>query len=173
MAQQCSARSKTSGNQCRKDAVAGATVCRIHGGAAPQVVAAARIRLMEAADPAAALLVRQMAGKLVNAKGKLLPPEQQPDDNTRQKAALAILDRAGLKPTDRLEISGPGGGPVRVEGELDLSKIPTEELELMLAQQERLEKLGAIKPASSASSMVVDTAAKQVTDGRDDDTRVP
>lgn len=130
----------------------GGTVCYTHGGAAPQVQAAAKVRLAMAADYAAATLIR-------------LSRKKKASDADLRAACKEILDRAGLKPTDRLEISGPGGGPVRVEGELDLSKIPTEELELMLAQQERLEKLGAIKPASSASSMVVDTAAKQITDG--------
>jgi hypothetical protein len=36
-----------SGERCRKQAIAGAHVCRFHGGAAPQVQAAARRRLAE------------------------------------------------------------------------------------------------------------------------------
>lgn len=44
---QCIATSKRSGNQCRRDAINGATVCQIHGGAAPQVKAAAARRLAE------------------------------------------------------------------------------------------------------------------------------
>lgn len=45
----CSARSKRSGEQCKRTAVAGATVCTAHGGKAPQVRAAAERRVAEAA----------------------------------------------------------------------------------------------------------------------------
>lgn len=43
---QCTAHAR-SGNPCRQPAVAGATVCRFHGGGAPQVRAAAARRLAE------------------------------------------------------------------------------------------------------------------------------
>jgi hypothetical protein len=43
---QCSAHT-SSGKQCRRQAVKGATVCYVHGGAAPQVRAAAARRLAE------------------------------------------------------------------------------------------------------------------------------
>jgi hypothetical protein len=42
---QCSAISKRSGKQCRGPAIDGATVCRLHGGSAPQVKKAAARRL--------------------------------------------------------------------------------------------------------------------------------
>lgn len=41
----CSARSKRSGERCRRAPIVGGTVCTMHGGAAPQVRAAARRRL--------------------------------------------------------------------------------------------------------------------------------
>lgn len=41
----CKARSKHSGKQCRRYAIAGGTVCPTHGGSAPQVQAAAARRL--------------------------------------------------------------------------------------------------------------------------------
>lgn len=41
----CKARAKTSGQQCRRYAIPGGTVCRNHGGGAPQVQAAAARRL--------------------------------------------------------------------------------------------------------------------------------
>jgi hypothetical protein len=47
--QQCTARSKRSGVRCKNWAMRGASVCRIHGGAAAQVKAAAQRRL-ETAD---------------------------------------------------------------------------------------------------------------------------
>jgi hypothetical protein len=42
---QCSAVSKRSGRQCKGQAIEGATVCRLHGGSAPQVRRAAERRL--------------------------------------------------------------------------------------------------------------------------------
>lgn len=49
-AQRCSARSKATGNQCRRHAILGGGVCVVHGGQAPQVKAAAarRVTLAEA-----------------------------------------------------------------------------------------------------------------------------
>lgn len=41
----CKAKAKSSGNQCRRYAIAGGTVCKNHGGGAPQVAAAAARRL--------------------------------------------------------------------------------------------------------------------------------
>lgn len=45
MARQCTAQSSRSGERCRKSPMNGATVCRNHGGATPQVRAAAARRL--------------------------------------------------------------------------------------------------------------------------------
>lgn len=42
---QCTAKSKTTGGRCKQPAVAGGTVCRFHGGRAPQVRAKAARRL--------------------------------------------------------------------------------------------------------------------------------
>jgi hypothetical protein len=44
---QCSAHSKRSGERCRRWAMSWATLCATHGGKAPQVVAKARMRLLE------------------------------------------------------------------------------------------------------------------------------
>lgn len=43
----CSATSQQSGERCRNRPIKGGAVCRFHGGAAPQVRAAARLRLVE------------------------------------------------------------------------------------------------------------------------------
>lgn len=48
MMAQCTAHSKQSGQQCKRSATPGATVCSKHGGNAPQVQAAARRRLEDA-----------------------------------------------------------------------------------------------------------------------------
>ena len=58
---QCTATSRRSGNQCRAQAVLGATVCKMYGGSAPQVKAAAQRRLAEAKLAAA---VAQWGGRL-------------------------------------------------------------------------------------------------------------
>lgn len=48
-ARRCSARSKRSGEGCKRAPIAGGTVCTMHGGAAPQVRAAAQRRLQDQA----------------------------------------------------------------------------------------------------------------------------
>ena len=50
-ASQCTA-IKTTGNRCTRPAIPGGSVCRYHGGAAPQVKAAAAPRLRAMVDPA-------------------------------------------------------------------------------------------------------------------------
>ena len=74
---------KKNGERCKKAAILGGRVCGTHGGSAPQVRNAARRRLMEAADPAAARLV------------ELLDSD---DERIRLGAAKDLLDRAGHKP---------------------------------------------------------------------------
>lgn len=44
---QCTAKSKASGERCRRSPVPGADVCFVHGGAAPQVRAKGRERMLE------------------------------------------------------------------------------------------------------------------------------
>jgi hypothetical protein len=44
----CTAKSKRSGQQCRRWAALGATVCVVHGGGSPQARRAAKARLAEA-----------------------------------------------------------------------------------------------------------------------------
>jgi hypothetical protein len=48
----CTAHSARTGLPCQKHAIAGASVCRTHGGAAPQVKRKARERLAILVDPA-------------------------------------------------------------------------------------------------------------------------
>lgn len=49
--------------RCKQPAVPGATVCRFHGGAAPQVIAAARLRCLMAADAVMAKLIKAVDEK--------------------------------------------------------------------------------------------------------------
>ena len=78
----CSARSKQTGKQCRKPAIPGGTVCRFHGGAAPQVKNKARERL--------AMLVSPAIEKL----GKLI--EQDDNPSVALGAARDVLDRNSI-----------------------------------------------------------------------------
>ena len=98
---QCKAKTKNGGKPCRAQAIAGGTVCRMHGGGAPQVREAARLRILELVDPALATLYRSL--KL---KG--------PASGVALAAAKDVLDRAGLKAPDRMEFSGAEGGPIEI-----------------------------------------------------------
>jgi hypothetical protein len=86
----CTAR-KRNGEPCRAMAARGATVCRVHGGSAPQVKAAAKRRLEQALDAAA----QRLLGFAF-------------DEDVRDVIALAavngILDRGGLTAKQALEI---------------------------------------------------------------------
>lgn len=70
------------GTPCQKSPIKGGTVCRLHGGSAPQVKRAAKLRLLELVDPAIATIARVMA--------------TSPNEVLRFKAAQDILDRGGL-----------------------------------------------------------------------------
>lgn len=94
----CSAKNRA-GNPCQRPRVPGATVCRFHGGSAPQVRNKAKQRLLEAADPAAAYLAALVANK------------KAPESDRRQ-AAVAILDRAGHSPKQTIEHTGADGEPI-------------------------------------------------------------
>lgn len=69
----CTARSKRSGVRCRRFPVPGASVCVIHGGKAPQVQAAAKERIQEAAaaDVVAKLVWKSDAVPVTNAVAAL------------------------------------------------------------------------------------------------------
>lgn len=93
----CSAR-RTNGEPCRKAAMAGSTVCRNHGGAAPQVKAKARVRLENAADR----MARQLLGMAMDDK---VPAY------VKLEAIKTALDRAGISPKTAVEVEvGPAKG---------------------------------------------------------------
>jgi hypothetical protein len=77
----CSATTRQ-GNPCKGRAILGANVCRMHGGAAPQVKRSAQLRLLELIDPAIARLAHEM--------------DKAARSADRQRAANSILDRAGV-----------------------------------------------------------------------------
>lgn len=78
----CTAHSSQTGNPCRNNAIDGGTVCRMHGGSAPQVKQAALERIRAAAFDAAGELARLAVGAESEA--------------VRVSAIKDLLDRAGL-----------------------------------------------------------------------------
>lgn len=85
----CVAHSK-SGDQCRRVARRGGTVCRHHGGAAPQVKAKARERLELAADR----MARELLGIATGAESEAV----------KLAAVKDALDRAGLAAKQNVEV---------------------------------------------------------------------
>lgn len=77
------------GVRCRKPAIRGGTVCRMHGGAAPQVKNAAEARLRALEMPA----IERMA--------RLIDQEEFP--SVAYQASRDVLDRLRGKPTEHVE----------------------------------------------------------------------
>lgn len=84
----CTAR-RRDGTQCTNFAINGAKVCRMHGGSAPQVRAAAQVRILMASDTAVAKLVKLLSSK---------------DERVVLAAAKDLADRANLAGVQNVEI---------------------------------------------------------------------
>jgi hypothetical protein len=80
--------------------ILGGTVCRMHGGAAPQVKKSAQERLTEMVDPLLTELFRIA--------------QASDSDAVRLAAIKDALDRAGYRANTRLELTGKDGGPIEV-----------------------------------------------------------
>jgi len=102
----CTAKSKTTGKQCKHPPIKGGTVCVAHGGSIPAVKAAAQRRMIQLIDPALAVLYRAMT-----------ECEEWP---SRIRAALGVLDRAGM---------GPGSTLTLDSDKSDLSHLSVSELQ--------------------------------------------
>lgn len=89
---QCSATSKQTGRRCAQKAIPGGRVCRFHGGAAPQVRAAALARIAQARDLALDRLIERLA-----------PPNVDPDSDGEfvpyvdTKVLLDVVDKLTAK----------------------------------------------------------------------------
>jgi hypothetical protein len=81
------------GKECRRDAMLGGFVCRVHGGAAPQVKNKARDRLAALVHPAIGRLA-----KLIDADSHAVA----------LGAVRDVLDRAGYKPKEHIVTEGSG-----------------------------------------------------------------
>ena len=136
----CSAR-RSSGEPCRKYAVAGATVCSVHGGRAPQVKAAGRRRLAE--QRAIGVLARQgrrpigspteelvrVAEEIVNLKDVLL-------EHVERLRSIARTDKTGREEVRAVLSAYERGLDRTVRSLVDISKLGLEERLVNLAEQQ-------------------------------------
>jgi len=88
----CTAKARTTGNRCGNPPIPGGNVCSFHGGAAPQVKAAAARNILEA-------LVGPALAKMQEI---LNDPDTPPQ--VRLAAVRDILDRTGFKPVTQMEV---------------------------------------------------------------------
>ena len=88
----CTAKSHASQKRCKNPPMIGGTVCRFHGGKAPQVIAASGRRILE--DLVGPALIRM--------HDILTDKDTQPA--VRLAAVKDILDRTGYKPAQTVEI---------------------------------------------------------------------
>ena len=79
------------GNPCRGAAIKGGTVCRLHGGSAPQVKAAARRRLEAMIDPALSVMLEMLT-------------DRDTPHSVRATLLRDILDRTGYSAPQKLEV---------------------------------------------------------------------
>lgn len=79
------------GLPCGNAPIRGGTVCKYHGGAAPQVKKAAKERLAELVDPAITRLVQLV--------------EQTDNPSVALGAVRDALDRAGLVKVEKVEVT--------------------------------------------------------------------
>ena len=103
---QCTGTAKGTGERCLKEVVYGATVCRMHGGNAPHVLAAAAKRLVISTAPRAAEVLQELL--------EPTPKDAQPcplcsrdmprDEALRHRVATTVLDRSGIGPSAKIEI---------------------------------------------------------------------
>jgi hypothetical protein len=88
----CTARSKRTGEQCGNYALKGQTTCKYHGGNTKRSLFAAQMRLLEAADPGMAALIK-------------IALDTKRDDDRKLRAMDSVLDRIpGLSKRDRIDL---------------------------------------------------------------------
>lgn len=97
----CKAKSSQTGQPCKRWASHGAAVCTSHGAAAPQVAIKAEER------------IASLVTKALDRIEALI--DQADMDSIRLAAAKDIMDRAGYKPAEKRQLSGPDGGPIQTE----------------------------------------------------------
>lgn len=93
---QCTATSRGSGKRCKLPAIKGGTVCRRHGGSAPQVKRAARERFNDLVDP------------MINITEKMMKDAEEGKLSVQEQLALVkfVADRTGFVPGKTVNIDG-------------------------------------------------------------------
>lgn len=120
----CTAKSKSTGVQCKNTPIPGGTVCISHGGSIPAVKAAAQRRMIALIDPAMDTLYRALY--------------ECEEWSQKVRAALGILDRAGM---------GPGSTLTVDTEKSDLSQLSLAELQARARQvAERFAEDEDVKP---------------------------
>ncbi len=125
---QCTATNKA-GKRCGGAAIKGGNVCRIHGGSAPQVRAAANARLQALVHPS------------IDRIAKII---KDGEDIVAERAARGILDRTGYKEPDKIQLSGHDGGPLP-----DLTLLPADLLLTLKTAAEEIRKLSAMQTTAT------------------------
>lgn len=95
---QCTATSSRTGHPCKRAAILGGTVCRTHGGAAPQVKRKAAQRLADLIDPDRALreaasLAYSDVREAFDADGNLKPIKDWPDTLAAAVSGVEIVKK--------------------------------------------------------------------------------
>lgn len=161
----CTARRQRDGKPCGRFAIRGGTVCRIHGGASPQVIAKAWQRM----DFAKTIMLEQAI------RGISPDPRVSPAD---KRLAKAVAKRAGhpLRPTRRA--TRPAGPPTQAPipdapanraPEPEHRSVPASEAAVAHPERpvERAKGVGAppwAEPAPQAPSRTLTTAEDAVAD---------
>lgn len=100
----CTAQARTTGNQCKRRPILGGTVCKMHGGGAPQVIKKALERLAALVDPAIA---------------RLAVVVDDEDSRVALAAAKDILDRNDYTGKTKHEFTGAKGAPLTFTLKID------------------------------------------------------
>lgn len=99
---QCTATNRA-GEPCRRAPILGGTVCAVHGGKAPQVIAAARLKLLRGRDLAIDALLRALDGD--DSPCATCGRSNSDRDPAVIRAAQIVLDRTGFGPSASLTIT--------------------------------------------------------------------
>lgn len=99
---QCTATAKSTGERCKQPAIAGAEVCRFHGGSAEQVQDKAQERLDRMADRTTADM-QDIIDDLADLYHRAPPEERPAIARELRQSWVKILDRTGHGPTERRE----------------------------------------------------------------------
>lgn len=94
------------GERCKKAAIKGATVCRSHGGAAPQVVRSARERFNDLIDP------------MINIAHEIAKEAEEGKLSASDRIAFMkfVADRTGFIPGKSVNIDGPAPWEITLKG---------------------------------------------------------